>query len=88
MFATLAPHIAARQDPPQAPPVPTGGSAAWDTLTAHADDTCLPEEVREQIAAALSPLAPATESEAIVLAGVILDTLNATENNRPLSHGE
>ena len=79
VYATLAPRIAARQAPPQAPPAPIGGSVAWDTLTAHADDPRLPDEVREQIAAALSPLAPASESEALALAGVILDTLNATQ---------
>ena len=52
---------------------------AWDTLRAHRDDARLPEEVLERIAAALSPLAPATESEAHVLAGTVLDWLASAE---------
>jgi recombination protein RecT len=51
-------------------------SAAWDTLRAHMDDARLPEELLERIQAALSPLAPANDTEAHDLASTVLDCLN------------
>lgn len=54
-------------------------SAAWETLRAHVDCADLPVEVLERIAAALSPLATATESEAHALAGEVVDWLSKTE---------
>jgi len=51
-------------------------------LRAHADNGRLPEEVREAIAAALGPLAPATDAEALALAGQVLDLLAAAEEER------
>ena len=54
-------------------------SAAWDTLNAYAADPRLPEDVLERIASALSPLAPASESEALQLSGEVLDWLAKTE---------
>jgi len=69
---------------PGAPHAPVEGlgvrppeGAAWDTLRAHEDDRRLPEDVREAIAAALGPLAPATDAEALALAGQVLDWLAA-----------
>src|SRR5262249_56703568 len=74
---------------PGAPHGPAGGltrrlqeGAAWDTLRAHADDPRLQEEVQEAIAAALGPLAPATDAEALALAGQVLDHLAAAEEER------
>ena len=61
------------------PSGPNRDSAAWDTLRAHQDDARLPEALRERIGAALSPLAPANESEAQQLAGALLDWLNNAE---------
>jgi hypothetical protein len=54
-------------------------SADFQTLRAYQGDARLPEDVLEQIAAALSPLAPATESEAAVLARQVLDWVTQTE---------
>jgi len=52
---------------------------AWDVLRAHQANPLLPEGFLERIAAALSPLAPATEMEAQHLAGSVLDWLDHAE---------
>jgi len=82
----VAPEASAPPAPSHGPAGGRGGrppeGAAWDTLRAHADDGRLPEEVREAIAAALGPLAPATDAEALVLAGQVLDHLAAAEEER------
>jgi len=82
----LAPEASAAPGPHHEP---AGGlarrspeGAAWDTLRAHADDGRVPEEVREAIQAALGPLAPATDAEALALAGQVLDHLAAAEEGR------
>jgi len=82
----VTPPTAAAPGPPHGP---AGGltrrlqeGVAWDTLRAHADDPRLQEEVQEAIAAALGPLAPATDAEALALAGQVLDHLAAAEEER------
>lgn len=54
-------------------------SLAWDTLRSYAADPRLPEAVLERIAAALSPLAPANDTEAHQLADEILSWLDHAE---------
>jgi hypothetical protein len=52
---------------------------AWETLRAHRNDARVPAELRDQIRTALSPDEPATDSEAHVLAGAILDWQDAPQ---------
>ena len=68
---------------PEGKKTPSRASAegwAMETLDAHRDDANLPKEILEQIAAALSPLSPATESEALKLADVVLSHLDALDD--------
>lgn len=58
-------------------------SIAYDTLVAHQADPALPADLLERIAAALSPLAPATESEMHALASVVLDYLDGLTASEP-----
>jgi recombination protein RecT len=52
---------------------------AFDTLRQYQGDARLDDEMLTRIEAALAPLAPATDSEALVLAGEVLDALARTE---------
>jgi len=82
--ATTPPRTAPEPSPPleRTHEPPERQSAAWETLRAHADDPRLPEELRAQIQAALGPLAPASEGEALVLAGHVLDWLAHGDTER------
>lgn len=88
LFGAVVPEQAApvRNVTPSPTPQPqqaTRDSAAWDTLEAHRDDARLDPELLERIAAALSPLAPANESEAMALAQAVLDCLNDAVEDEP-----
>jgi len=65
--------------PARQEPLRQQDSIAWDTLRAHQDDAALPPEILERIAAALSPLAPANDSEAHTLADEVLSYIDGLE---------
>jgi recombination protein RecT len=70
-----APH--GRTGHPGVSHAPLRQGGAWDTLRQYQGDARLEEAILERIAAALSSLAPATDTEALVLAGQVLDALDA-----------